>query len=70
MAIDAGLSTLADECAAQGRDWEDVMAQRKREQDRAKELGIEEPAPPTAAQLERRQSWIEETIDEPVGAHA
>jgi lambda family phage portal protein len=43
-AVDANLSTLAEECAAQGRDWEDVLKQRKREQDRMDELGIRPPA--------------------------
>ncbi len=39
-AIDYGLSTLAEENAAQGRDWEEVLEQQKRERDRATELGI------------------------------
>jgi len=43
LAIESRLSTLADECAAQGRDWEDVLVQQKREQDRRKELGLAEP---------------------------
>jgi phage portal protein, lambda family len=50
MAVDGGLSTLADECAAQGRDWEDVMNQRKREKDLMDELGLT-PAPPIAPGL-------------------
>jgi len=29
--LDAGISTLADECAAQGRDWQDVLTQRAKE---------------------------------------
>lgn len=45
IAIDSGLSTLADECGSQGRDWEDVMVQRKREEDRRKELGLAAPVP-------------------------
>lgn len=47
MAITAGLSTLADECSSRGRDWQDVLLQRKREQDMAEELGVEigEPKP-------------------------
>lgn len=45
MAIDAGLSTYADECAAQGRDWEEVFAQQKREQQKRAELGLVAPAP-------------------------
>lgn len=40
LAIDYGLSTLAEECAGQARDWEEVLEQRKREQAREKELGI------------------------------
>jgi lambda family phage portal protein len=43
MAEDFAYSTLADECAAQGRDWEEVLEQKKREQDRAKQLGITIP---------------------------
>jgi len=40
-AIAAGLSTLADECAAQGRDWEEVLEQRAREKAKAAELGLD-----------------------------
>jgi len=40
---DYNYATLADQCAAQGRDWEDVLKQRAREQKRLKELGL--PAP-------------------------
>jgi hypothetical protein len=32
---------LAEECAAQGRDWEENLAQLAREQTAAKELGVE-----------------------------
>ena len=39
-AIDYGLSTLAEEVAGQGRDWEEVMEQIKREEDKTKELGV------------------------------
>lgn len=35
------ISTLEDECAEQGKDWEEVLEQIAREQDRMKELGIE-----------------------------
>lgn len=38
--MEAGLSTLEDECAAQGLDWEEVLAQRAREKARLKELGL------------------------------
>jgi capsid protein len=40
LAIDYGLSTLAEEVAGQGRDWEEVLEQRAREQARAKELDV------------------------------
>lgn len=40
LAIDYGLSTLAEEAAGQGRDWEEVLEQKKREEDRARELGL------------------------------
>ncbi|KKM60033.1 hypothetical protein LCGC14_1545900, partial [marine sediment metagenome] len=32
MAIDYGLSTLAEEAAGQGRDWEEIIEQRKKEE--------------------------------------
>lgn len=40
-AIDYGLSTLAEEAAGQGRDWEEVLEQQARENKKADELGIE-----------------------------
>jgi lambda family phage portal protein len=40
MAIDYGLSTMAEEVAGQGRDWEEVFEQLKREQARARELEL------------------------------
>lgn len=40
-AVDYGLSTLAEEVAGQGRDWEEVLEQRKREQDKAAALGVD-----------------------------
>jgi len=39
-AIKYNLSTLAEEAAAQGRDWEEVLEQRKREEDLAKQLNL------------------------------
>lgn len=39
-AIKSGFTTLEDVCASSGRDWEEVLEQRKLEQDRAKELGV------------------------------
>ena len=44
MAIDAGLTTLAEEAAGQGRDWEEVLEQRAREQLKIRELGIQPAA--------------------------
>lgn len=41
--MDAGLSTLEQECAEQGQDWEEVIVQRQRELNEFKRLGI--PAP-------------------------
>lgn len=38
--INAGLSTLAEECSAQGRDWEEVAEQRAREVTKIKSLGM------------------------------
>lgn len=39
--MEAGLSTLEDECAMQGLDWEEVLEQRAREKAKMKELGLE-----------------------------
>jgi capsid protein len=35
-----GLSTLEDECAEQGRDWEEVLEQRAIEKAKMEELGL------------------------------
>lgn len=40
---DYNYTTLADQCATQGRDWEDVLKQKAREMKRRKELGLPEP---------------------------
>ncbi len=66
MAIAGGVSTLAEECAAQGRDWEDTMRQRKREIDLANELGLT-PAV-VAGPTKPQETQVEEATDEsPVG---
>lgn len=39
--IDGNLSTLADEAAALGKDWEEVLEQRAREEKRLRELNLE-----------------------------
>ena len=41
--ITIGVSTLEDECAEQGKDWEEVLEQQARENDRRRELGIPVP---------------------------
>lgn len=43
LGMDAGLSTLQQECMEQGLDYEEVLEQRKREIDKFKELGIPTP---------------------------
>jgi lambda family phage portal protein len=49
LAIDADLSDLAEEAAARGRRWQDVLRQKKREQDFRKAIGLESTAPPPPA---------------------
>lgn len=38
-----GISTLEDECAEQGQDWEELLEQRARELSRAEQLGVSLP---------------------------
>lgn len=52
--VEAGQSTLEDECDDQGRDWEEVMEQRARELAKAAELGL--PAPEGALALAAKTS--------------
>jgi capsid protein len=47
-AVNNGLSTLAEECAANGRDWQEVMAQRAREETMRQALGLPATPPPPA----------------------
>ncbi len=49
-------TTLADEYAKMGRDWEDALIQRKRELDKMRELGLtpEQVAPPPADRKTRK----------------
>ncbi len=44
LGMDAALSTLEEECAEQGLDWEDVLVQRKIEVERFKEYGLAVPS--------------------------
>ncbi len=48
-AIGGGLSTLADECASTGRDWEETLEQLARERDKRAELGLDDPTAPEPA---------------------
>jgi capsid protein len=43
--IEAGISTLEDECAEQGKDWEEVLEQSAREQQKRRELGLTASGP-------------------------
>jgi lambda family phage portal protein len=43
MRLELGISTLEDECAEQGKDWEEVVNQRKRELDYMRNLGLPMP---------------------------
>ena len=43
LAIETGISTLADEAAANGKDWEEVLEQQKRELTKRLELGLPPP---------------------------
>jgi hypothetical protein len=38
--MDIQVSTLEDECAEQGKDWEEVLEQLAEEQDRMQDLGV------------------------------
>lgn len=39
--MEIGLSTLENECASQGLDWEEVIEQRLREKNKLRELGLD-----------------------------
>ncbi len=39
--MEIGISTLEDECAEQGKDWEEVLEQRAREKTQIEELGLD-----------------------------
>lgn len=64
MKIDADLSTLEEESAEQGVDWEETLEQKVYERARRKELGLED----TGAQLYRVNSTTQEPA--PRGAEA
>jgi lambda family phage portal protein len=52
MAIDYGLSTLAEEVASQGRDWEETLEQRQREEEKIRELELTIPLGPQVTIIE------------------
>ncbi|ADL00691.1 phage portal protein [Brevundimonas subvibrioides] len=55
--IEAGLSTLEDECADQGKDWEEVLDQQARERQRRIDLKLPDPAaPPETAPLTQTEA--------------
>jgi len=68
MALDWGLSTLAEEAAAQGRDWEETLEQRAREEKKIGDLGLIIPAkgattptlPEPAPEKEKENAQAEE----------
>ncbi len=63
MAVDGNLSTLADENAAQGRDWEDTIDQRAREQQKIKDAGLVMDAPePSQAVPEPEEEETNEEV--------
>ncbi|WDU57869.1 phage portal protein [Pseudemcibacter aquimaris] len=58
--MENGLSTLEEECASQGLDWEEVLEQRAREQAKMRELGL---STPTMA-AEDKQDNDDETMEQ------
>lgn len=60
--MNASISTLEDECAEQGLDWEEVLEQRARERSRQKELGLLDVAVASASgptQQEREEERVQ-----------
>lgn len=62
--MEAGLSTLEEECAAQGLDWEEVLAQRAREKARLDELGLTIAVSNKSKATEQPQESAEESNKE------
>ena len=56
--MEAGLSTLQDECAEQGNDWQEVLEQQARETAMRRELGLPvvgyKPGPQSVEPAEER----------------
>ena len=59
-----GLTTLADECAKDGKDWEASLRQWAREQELKRELGIIPAAQPAAAPASNNQAGSGESADD------
>ncbi len=53
-AVDNNLSSLADEAAAQGKDWEEIMEQNAREDQKRKELGLQKPQKNNDSKLDQK----------------
>ena len=57
--MENGLSTLEEECASQGLDWEEVLEQRAREQTKMQELGLTTPTMATTTQQDDDDARME-----------
>lgn len=63
--IEAGVSTLEDECAEQGKYWEDVLRQAAREQKLRQELGLTATGPALlAAGVDARNPLRDQQLDQ------
>ena len=62
--MENGLSTLEEECASQGLDWEEVLEQRAREQARMEELGL-----PIGTKTKEKYETMEESEERSMGNH-
>jgi capsid protein len=64
--IEHGFSTLEDECAEQGRDWRETLAQIKREADERKRLEL----PPVAPMGRSQQPYASDVPNTPTPQQA
>jgi capsid protein len=65
--MDTFTSTLEEECAEQGRDWEEVLEQRAVEVARMKELDLESPLTPRPP---KGETLAPDTTEEPAAVPA
>jgi lambda family phage portal protein len=63
-AIAGNISSLADEAAGQGKDWEEILEQRAREEQKRKELGLPETATNSKTPAEEEEEKKEEMRQE------